>query len=128
MIHKEKATEIVKDILQWLEQDAVKCILKKGDGSIIAETTNLTYEKDANGNFIVRYANGYAIGRIFCDFNLSQSLPTDVIIDIADLVDNSSTPLARSMYIGTIYAGTQNFSVVVEVALPYIIEEAGNVG
>jgi len=121
MIAKEKATEVVKNLLSWLEQNAKKCVLVKADSSVIAETENLTFEKEGD-DYVVRYANGYAVGRIFANFNLQSAYGNDIVLDIAYLQDENGNNLTKSLYVGTLPAGTKDFSVVVEVAISYILD------
>jgi len=122
MILDTKAEEVIRNLLSWLEQNTKKCTLYKADGTKIAESENLNFEKDADGNYITRKTNGYVVGRIFVSFHLENAYGNDITIDIAYLEDENGNKLAKSLYLGTLPAGIKDFSVVVEVAMTYIVE------
>jgi hypothetical protein len=120
MIDRQKAEEVVKDILSWLEEKAEKCVLYKADGTKIAETDRLRFLKDANGNYEIYKTNGYVVGKIIAEFGLTSGFANDITLDIAT-IEGNGTKLAKSLYIGTLPSGVTTFSVVVEVAISYIL-------
>ena len=122
MIQKDKAREVVLNLLAWLEQNGRKVKLYKADGTLIAETSTLNFEKDEAGNYITREANGYVVGRIFAPFHLEAPYGEDITIDIAYVEDKYGEKLAKSLYLGVLPAGVADFSVVIEVAMTYILE------
>jgi len=124
MIAQSKADEIAKNIMTWLEQNAKKVVLKKSDGTVLAETTNFQVAKDSNNQPRVWHANGYSICRADAYFHLNSSPSADIIVDIVDVVDQNNNPLLRNYYIGSY--NTQDFTVAFEVAVPYIVDIGGS--
>ena len=121
MLAKTKAQQVVRDLVLWLKGNAKKAELYKADGTKIAETTNLQMD-ETDGEPNIRFANGYAVGRILANFSLPQTYGNDISLDLAYLVDAEGNKLAKSMYLGILPAGTKDFIVAIEVAVAYIVE------